>query len=430
MTMRPKIIFATPILSHPPIGGPELRIENSIRALSQVGDVVLYSRKPPAQIGGDMAIRFYKKYCKEIYFLPDVTLRYRLLHRVQRKLATLRWIQQPPAWQDHHWAMRDLLDIVRREKPDLIWLGFGNISYQLLCYLKKHANIPVVSDADCVWSRFVGRELPYIESAGRRAQIMSQVAAKEVEEKNNARLADITTAVSPVDEAYFRQYVSDGSRIKRFSNVIDISAYTEVPAPAPDLVHPCVYIAGSFYARGCPMEHAARWYISEVLPLIRNKIGSCKTFIVGKGSDVLLSDVSLPDVVCAGFVPSVLPYLCHADVIAVPLWFESGTRFKILEAGACRRAVVSTTLGAEGLPVLDQRDVMIADTPETFAEAICRALSDASLSARLGENLFNLVSASNGIPALVDEAKQIIQAIQKCKYAGQDFDQQDEYCKK
>ena len=67
---RPTILFTTPVLHHPPIGGPTLRIENSIKSLSQIVNLYIYSRVSPGEMGGSSAIKFYQTYCQEFYLSP------------------------------------------------------------------------------------------------------------------------------------------------------------------------------------------------------------------------------------------------------------------------------------------------------------------------------------------------------------------------
>jgi glycosyltransferase involved in cell wall biosynthesis len=119
-------------------------------------------------------------------------------------------------------------------------------------------------------------------------------------------------------------------------------------------------------------------------------------------------------VTITGALPSVLPYLGNASVAIVPLRFESGTRFKILEAGACGIAVVSTTLGAEGIPVKDGRDVLIADTPQEFAEAVIRVLQDREFAELLGRNLKALVSQGYSLDTLAREGEAILEYVAQC----------------
>jgi glycosyltransferase involved in cell wall biosynthesis len=85
-----------------------------------------------------------------------------------------------------------------------------------------------------------------------------------------------------------------------------------------------------------------------------------------------------------GGVPSVMPYLQGAPVFVVPLRIGGGTRLKIYEAMAAARAIVSTTVGAEGLDYTDGRDIVIADEPATFAAAVIRLLRDPAARLALG----------------------------------------------
>jgi glycosyltransferase involved in cell wall biosynthesis len=109
----------------------------------------------------------------------------------------------------------------------------------------------------------------------------------------------------------------------------------------------------------------------------------------------------------------VLPYLCHADVSLVPLKFESGTRFKILEAAACGVPIVSTVLGAEGLPVEHGEHVLLADDAVLFSAAVVEIISNKALAHRLGNNCLELVQLGFSVEHLENEAREILKALSK-----------------
>jgi glycosyltransferase involved in cell wall biosynthesis len=92
-----------------------------------------------------------------------------------------------------------------------------------------------------------------------------------------------------------------------------------------------------------------------------------------------------------GEVPSIVPYMHASAAALVPLRWESGTRFKILEAFACKTPVVSTTLGAEGLEVQLGRHLLLSDDANAFASAILSLVAEPALGQRLVGPAYELV---------------------------------------
>ena len=409
-----RVLFTTPVLGHPAAGGPKLRIENSIKALSRVSDLYIYSRVRLEALGGANGLSFYEQYCKRFYFapFPGPDTRYVGLAKGVINLLSQRIINRNilSSGQGSEKNFRALLNVAGDVKADVIWLGFGNISYPLLKYIKSHSDYKVVLDTDSVWSRFVLRGLPFAEDREQRQRIEKNGREKEEEERWGTQLADATTAVSEVDADYYRGLANSPQQVHLFSNVIDVETYQQIPPPADDFRKPCIYLAGTFGPRS-PMDDAARWVIDEVLPLVRREIPNVHFYIVGIGSTRTLLDINDPNITITGELPSVLPYLCHADVALVPLRFESGTRFKILEAGACGIPVVSTTLGAEGLPATDGTDILIADSPNEFATAVIRLIQDKNLASQLAENLRTLVRSKFSVEVLKIEGRNILERL-------------------
>lgn len=407
MTKKPTILFTTPVLQHPAAGGPALRIENSIKALSRVSHLYIYCRTP---LEDRLSRLYYESFSIRFYTAPSLKLSSRCIRFAKKMINQLGDLIFHRSFFTTDWSKKDaqdLLNIADSIKADLIWLGYGNISYPLLRYIKENSDYKTVCDTDSVWSRFILRGLPFVRGECEKEEIIKRGHLKEIEEEWGTELSDVTTAVSNVDAEYYRNLVSQPQKIKIFSNVIDVEVYKSIPSEPQGFLHPCIYLAGTFWP-GSPMEEAARWTIREVLPLVKRKIPTVHFYIIGKGSDTTLSDIRDSGITITGQLDSVLPYLGHADVALVPLKFESGTRFKILEAGACGIPVVSTTLGAEGLPVTHGKDILIADDPETFANFIVQLISDRDLASNIAESLKKLVADTFGLSKHVDEAKEIV----------------------
>lgn len=398
MKTKPRILFTTPVLKHPPVGGPFLRIENTIKALSQISTLSIYCRRSITE----EEVKYYKSFCQNFYYPSPKGWITRQLFRIKRKI----WSETTPENQD----FKDFLNYAKKFSPDIIWLGYGNISYPLLKYIKEHSDYKVVCDTDSVWSRFILRGLPYAKSDSERAKIREEGKQKEIEEKWGTSIADITTAVSEIDADYYRLYAKKVDQICIFSNVIDLSEYNSINLKPVGFKNPCIYLAGSFWPNS-PMDEAARWCINRVLPLVKKQIPEIHFYIIGNNSNVTLNDIKDPSITITGQIPSILPYLNNIDVSLVPLKFESGTRFKILEAGAVKKAVVSTSLGAEGLPVINGENILIADTEELFAEHIVNLIKDKELAEKIGLNLYNLIERRYSINNLIDEGLDIIDNI-------------------
>lgn len=398
-----RILFTTPILEHPPAGGPQLRIENSIKALSRECDLYIVSRATRDSVG-ESGEALYRSLSKQFHYAPAVAH-----NRYVRKLQSI--LLRRPATETESSA-RFIVDLVDQLHIDAVWFGFGNISFPLIKRIKEIIPaLKVVCDTDSVWSRFVLRELPYQADAVKRAAIERDGRTKEAEERAWVDLCDITTAVSEVDAVYYRNIATDPGRIQIFSNAIDVHQYVGTPPAPADLSHPCMYLAGTFGRYDSPMDMAGRWVLEEVLPRVKERVPDIRFYIVGRDSDVGFANIEDPAVVVKGKLPSVLPYLCHADVALVPLKFESGTRFKILEAGACGVPLVSTVLGAEGIPVVHNTHILLADDPVPFADAIVRIINDRPFAEQLAHNCRTLVREGYSVESLSREAAHILELL-------------------
>lgn len=412
MNVKPKVLYTTPVLQYPAAGGPYLRIENSIKALSGICDLTIYSRVPLHELGGAEGLSFYRQHCEDFYFAPfsifsskHARFSKRAVNFLARRTIKRDIFGLAPGSQEI--GFRRLLRIADTIQTDVIWLGYGSISYPLLRYIKQRSNYKVVVDTDSVDSRVAFRGLPYAQNAEERQQLEKAGREKEEEERWGTQLADVMTAVSDVDAEYYRELAKSPQQIHIFSNVIDLETYQQVVAPPEHFKKPCMYLAGSFGPRSA-MDDAARWVINKVLPLVRQQIADIHFYIIGSGSDRTLSDIHDEGITITGKLPSVLPYLCHADVALVPLRFESGTRFKILEAGACGIPVVSTTLGAEGIPVTHEKDILIADEPQSFANAIVRLTTNRDSASAVAASLGELVQERYSVAVLAQQGRKIL----------------------
>jgi glycosyltransferase involved in cell wall biosynthesis len=154
------------------------------------------------------------------------------------------------------------------------------------------------------------------------------------------------------------------------------------PQPEVDEEQAIVFTGNFDYP---PNRDAVHYFHDRIWPLVRESYPDLKWRLAGKNPEAVARFLRRdPRIEILGPVADAVVELARARVVIVPLRAGSGTRFKILEAWAAGRAVVSTMIGAEGLGAVDGEQLLLADTPERFAEAVSALLDSAELRRRLG----------------------------------------------
>jgi glycosyltransferase involved in cell wall biosynthesis len=133
-----------------------------------------------------------------------------------------------------------------------------------------------------------------------------------------------------------------------------------------------------------PNLDAALYLIDEIWPLIRKRCPLAQLLVVGRGSPGDQRRLQRDGVLVTGEVPDVRPYLERAAVVLVPVRMGGGTRLKVVEGLAMGKAMVSTTLGCEGIAVRSGEHLLVADTPLDFAVAVASLLEDPVAARALG----------------------------------------------
>ncbi|HEV7472423.1 MAG TPA: glycosyltransferase [Pyrinomonadaceae bacterium] len=135
-----------------------------------------------------------------------------------------------------------------------------------------------------------------------------------------------------------------------------------------------------------PNEDAISYFTEQIMPRIKQVIPEATLTVVGRNPYPSLLELARRDssVIVTGRVDDVRPYMERAAAYVVPLRIGGGTRLKIYEAMAMEKAIVSTSIGAEGLPVKDGAELLLADTAESFASAVIRVLQEPSVARSLG----------------------------------------------
>jgi sugar transferase (PEP-CTERM/EpsH1 system associated) len=194
-------------------------------------------------------------------------------------------------------------------------------------------------------------------------------------EADALRRFDLVLAVSDADAKTFERLYPGA--LKAPVHVVQTGVATDYFVPAAEApVRTHMVFTGSM--DWLPNEDGMAYFCREILPRIRQAEPDATLSIVGRAPTPAVRKLAeIPGVEVTGRVDDVRPHIARGAVYVVPLRIGGGTRLKIFEAMSMAKAVVSTTVGAEGLPVSNGTDIEIADEPSRFAHAVVHLMRDA-----------------------------------------------------
>ena len=379
-----RILYTSTVFGYPPIGGPEIYVANTIRALSIDNNVHLLSGSSNSfanQIGFDYEAFKQSLGIRSFHEYRSTRFNSRILNKIFRGLALFGFSNHVREFA------KVTCDHAVKNNCNIVWVGYGNISFQYIRQLRKiNQNLLIVCDTDSVWSDFVLRSGTYANPI-RKLPIWLTGVLHRKQESSFLKYANAVTAVSRVDLKRYQSIMQTSHGVFEKSNVINIDEY--IKYENSELRHYSICLMGSFGKKNSSMDSSTRWFLTDIFPMILRAEPRASIQIVGKNASNW-SSYSSSTVHVHSDVDSTLPFIARSHVVIVPLLFESGTRFKILEAGALKKPLVSTTLGAEGLPVFNEEHILVGDTSESFANAVLRAF-DQNVGRKISSNLNSLV---------------------------------------
>ncbi len=229
----------------------------------------------------------------------------------------------------------------------------------------------------------------------------------EVAERRYLQKADHVFAVSHNDRDMFAKFL-DPLKL----SVIQTGADTEFfqPRAESEIPNSLVFIGSMNWL---PNEDGIFYFVNEIFPLILSKAPDATLCVVGRNPSQRMQNLTarIPNVQLTGWVEDVRPYLAQRAVCIVPLRIGGGTRLKIYEAMSMAKAVVSTSIGAEGLPIKNGEHLLVADNPAGFAVSTLRLLSDPSYRAQVGRAARDLVEQNYSWAKVSNDFGQILENV-------------------
>ncbi len=379
------VALLTPTLPWPPDTGGKLRIYHLLAGLAQQHQIDLFS----VYYGSPPGIGPLAQACASVTLVP-LAPRYT---RWRQLGDLLRPLPRSVAYFDAATARRQLLARSATTYDLVICDELMMAPYARL--VARQAACPALLVRPKIDS------LHYAEMAQQRPwgtqKVLDWWEAQQLRRYEVAALRHFDAAVvcSDEDGAITRRQNKE-IRVTTIANGADTTFFTPQRRPDP---RPTILLLGTMHYY--PNVDSVLYFFETIYPALRQAQPDLQVLIVGHQPPPAIQALAdLPGVTVTGSVDDVRPYLARSWLLAVPLRLGGGTRLKIAEAMAAGLPVASTTVGAQGLQVTTEHNLLLADTPAAFVAATLRLLNDDSLQRRLGEAGRKLVESSYSWQAL------------------------------
>jgi glycosyltransferase involved in cell wall biosynthesis len=367
---RRSILLVAPEWPHPPTWGFAMRVYNLAKHLSSRHRVSLLAydggNTETAQNGSPSifeSVDFVKR--------PAAVRSKRraqaesLLSSRSYHLGGLRTVEMEEALQDL--LARRMFDVVQLESSQM-------------AFCSQFSDVPVALDEHNIEYLLLRRLAEVEASPARKAFGYVEAAKVRLEEVRAWARSDGSIFTSTADLDVMRAALPAKPACV-VPNGVDLD-YFRPAADEPE--RSTVVFTGSINYR--PNTDAVAFFVRDVMPRLLRLNPSTRFVVVGQGAPDWLLRMSDANVEFTGAVSDVRPYLARAAVVIAPLRVGSGTRLKILEALAMEKPVVTTSIGCEGLAMVDGEHLVVADDPQSFAEETARLMSDRNRAAEIGRS--------------------------------------------
>lgn len=404
-----KILFLTPQLPNPPHKGTTIRNFNLIKQLSRNHEIHLLSFiRSEEEMPWCEELR---KYCRsvETVIAPPHSMARRLLAFFLTPLPDMAVRLPSKEFSERLEAIleRENFDLVQVEGIEMAHFGLAIKGYDLASTMVAAAGIHsgVLTGAGLSSSKLVfdDHNAEYVlqerafETDRRYPSRWTKALYSFVQKRRLrryeaavCRAADHVIAVSQHDKQALQSMLPELA-VTVVPNGVDSTFFTPLSpadryaAPPSRIKHlaPLVF-TGTLDFR--PNIDAVTWFCQEVLPLIKKEIFHIHLYIVGKSPTREVKRLGEDAAVTVtGYVADVRPYVAQAKVYVVPIRMGAGTKLKVLEAMAMGVPVVSTTLGAEGINVTPDQEILVADDAAGFAAKVVALMNDLPLRTRMSQ---------------------------------------------
>lgn len=395
---RMSVLFVTPFLPSPPSFGAQRRLHGLISGMAAANDVSVLSLVDPSE-DHEEALRATEEYCRRVVTVSNPA--YSAIG-ARKRLLQLASLGSPHSyeWLGHsEEPFRAALEQMLAHRYDVVHFELAPMAGYAAACSRGDGTRPILClDEHNIEYDIVRRTADANVSALRRAYSAIEWRKVRREERHAWSHLDGCTLTSVRDQ---EMLLADEptARTAVVPNGVDLEFFRPSPPSVRREVQTLLFFGAIDYY---PNTDAMLFFLREVHSQLVARYPHVRLCIVGRRPPESILSQRSATVEVTGVVDDVRPWLDRADVVIVPLRIGGGTRLKILEAMAMGKAVVSTSLGAEGLDVVPERDLLVADDAAAFVTQIGRLLDNPELGRRLGASARRLVATRYSWEAAVE----------------------------
>jgi glycosyltransferase involved in cell wall biosynthesis len=363
-----RVLVVSADFPFPPRWGFAMRVYQLARHLANRHDVTLLSYATPADAEGIEALR--RELTVEVVPRAHVSQSAKRLTQLASVASGLPFASRAV----YSAAMqRAITDLCTTHRFDVV-----QVESSLLCGFRFPPGSKLILDEHNIEYELFHRMQEGERSLARRSYYRVEHARSRRFEQRWWRQAAGCAVTSEREEQIVRRH-APSTPVAVVPNGVDLEHFR----PDAGATEPCTMVFNGLLQYR-PNLDAAYFLVDEVWPRILARCPGARLEIVGRGDAIDLQRLERPGVVVTGEVPDVRPHLERAVVVAVPIRMGGGTRLKVVEGLAMGKAMVSTSLGCEGIDVHDGQHLLVADTAEEFAAAVARLFDDPGSARALG----------------------------------------------
>lgn len=382
MSSRSNLLFLSHCLPYPPDSGVTIRTFNVLKQLQKAFDVtvLMFSRQnhQPDAPSRAAAWRALRQMGLDAYEAIPIASEHSRARTVWDHLRSVIGRRAYTFYQYQSAAFRrQLQNALSQHDHRLIHLD----SIDLHGVLADLPARPLVCTHHDIESHALRQRAALAASTPLRWYIRHQAALVERTERALCPAFALNLVMSELDRQRLTRLAPD-AKVAVAPNGVDTAFFT----PSANGRQPSGRVIFVGHTSFLPNRDAVDFFLTDIWPAVRARRPSATFHLIGRSAPAdRASFAAHPAVTAHDYVPDVRPHLAQADCSVVPIRFGGGTRIKILDAWAMGRAVVSTSVGCEGLRAVNGENILVCDTPTAFADGVTEVLTNADLRLRLGE---------------------------------------------